>query len=204
MKDLAVLVADKNMDFALRGILARPKSLSIRRLSYETKTHAGRDGGVRTSGPETLALLKSQFRNGLLLLDWEGSGAEVGSSIELENELDGRLADLWGNRAKAIVIDPELDSWVWGSDNAMSEVLGWRENQPIRAWLADHDFEFDPNQKPLRPKEALERVMVYISEPRSSILYEKLTSKISLARCVDPAFNRLKAKLQAWFPAQTM
>jgi len=201
MKDLALLVADKNMDFALRGILARPEPINIRRLSYEIKTHAGRDGGVRTSGPETLALLKRQFRNGLLMMDWEGSGAEVGSSIELENELDARLAELWGNQAKAIVIDPELDAWVWGSDNVMSEILGWRKNQRIRAWLADHGYELDPHLKPLRPKEALEELMVYLSEPRSLILYERVTSRISLERCVDPAFNRLKAKLQAWFPA---
>jgi hypothetical protein len=30
MKDLALLVADKNMEFALRGILNRPKALRIR------------------------------------------------------------------------------------------------------------------------------------------------------------------------------
>ncbi len=201
MKDLALVVADKNMDFALRGILARPESIRVCRLSYEIKTHAGRDGGVRTSGPETLALLKRQFRNGLLMMDWEGSGATVGSSRELEQELDGRLAQLWGNQAKAIVIDPELDAWIWGSDNAMSGVLGWAEKQRLRAWLVSHGYELDPSQKPVRPKEALEEVMAYLGEPRSSNLYEKMTSKISLARCVDPAFNRLKMTLQTWFPA---
>jgi hypothetical protein len=201
MKDLAVLVADKNMEYALRGILARPEALGIHRLSYETETHPGRDGGVRTSGPETLVLLKRQFHNGLLMMDWEGSGADAENSIELENELDGRLADLWGIGAKAIVIDPELDAWVWGSDNAMGEVLGWKKAQRLRARLADLGYELNENQKPLRPKDALEKVMVYLSEPRSSILYQRMTSKISLERCVDPAFNRLKSTLQAWFPA---
>jgi hypothetical protein len=56
MKDLALLVADKNMDFALRGILSRPKALGIRSVSYEIRQHVNRDGGVRTTGPETLAL----------------------------------------------------------------------------------------------------------------------------------------------------
>src|ERR1700674_1076380 len=105
MKDLALLVADKNMDHALRGILARPQSIGIRELTYETKLHAGRDGGVRTSGPETLALLKKEFHHGLLMLDWEGSGADVGRSIDLEKELDTRLSQLWGNQTKALVID---------------------------------------------------------------------------------------------------
>jgi hypothetical protein len=99
------------------------------------------------------------------------------------------------------VIDPEVDSWVWGSDNSISEVLGWREPRPIRTWLVDHGYQLDPNRKPLRPKEALESVMAHLSEPRSSILYEKLISKISLERCVDPAFKRLRETLQSWFPA---
>ena len=56
MKDLALVVADKNMDFAMRGILARNDRLGIRSVSFEIKPHIGRDGGVRTTGPETLSL----------------------------------------------------------------------------------------------------------------------------------------------------
>jgi hypothetical protein len=72
MKDLALLVADKNMDFAVRGILNRPRALGIRSVTYETRQHVNRDGGVRTSGPETLALLRQQFLHGIAMLDWEG------------------------------------------------------------------------------------------------------------------------------------
>lgn len=169
-------------------------------MTYETKLHPGRDGGVRSSGPEMLALLKNQFRHGLLMLDWEGSGSDAGSSLELEKQLTARLSPLWGNQTGAIVIDPELESRIWGSDNAMMQVLEWTEDGPVRAWLIGRGYHFDTNQKPSRPKEALEELMRYLSKPRSSVYYEKMTSKISLARCVDPAFNRLKAILQSWFP----
>ena len=135
------------------------------------------------------------------MLDWEGSGADAESAIILEGELDARLADSWGDRAKAIVIEPELDAWVWGSDNVMARVLGWNEDTRIREWLVRQGHRFDPNQKPLRPKEALEMLMFQLREPRSSALYEKVTAKISLPKCVDPAFNRLKATLQSWFRA---
>ena len=46
MKDLALLVADKNMDFAMRGILNRARALGMRAVSYEIRQHVGRDGGV--------------------------------------------------------------------------------------------------------------------------------------------------------------
>jgi hypothetical protein len=39
-----------------------------------------------------------------------------------------------------------------------------------------------------------------LNRPRSSVLYEQITGKISLNRCVDPAFLRLKDALQFWFP----
>jgi len=201
MKDLALLVADKNMDFAMRGILARPEALKIQAIEYEIKPHAGRDGGVRTTGPEIMALLRDQFRHGIVMLDWEGSGTDVNSVHALQQELDERLSKFWDDRARAIVIDPELDAWIWGSDNVMGEVLDWGEEKPIREWLAEQGFEFDPARKPLRPKEALETLMIHLGEPRSSALYRKVTTRISLTRCADPGFTRLKFFLQKWFPA---
>jgi len=200
MKDLALLVADKNMDYAMRGILDRPKSLGIRAVSYEIRQHVGRDGGVRTTGPETLALLRKQFSYGIVMLDWEGSGTKADSAIALEQELGSRLSPSWGNQAKAIVIEPELDVWIWGSDNALSRILEWSEGQSIRTWLARRGYQFNESEKPVHPKKALDELMVRLDKPRSSVLYEKITGNISLAKCVDPAFNRLRSTLQSWFP----
>jgi hypothetical protein len=200
MKDLALLVADKNMDFAMRGILNRHKALGTRSVSYEIRQHVNRDGGVRTTGPETLALLRQQFRHGIVMLDWEGSGSKAKSAIALEQELDARLERTWGDRTKAIVIEPELDVWIWGSDNALAKILEWSEDQGIREWLTGRGYVFDGSQKPMRPKEALDELMVWLNHPRSSVLYERITGKISLAQCVDPAFRRLRSILQSWFP----
>jgi hypothetical protein len=47
MKDLILVVADKNMHFALRGALNRPEALGIRPITVEFFVHPGRDGGVR-------------------------------------------------------------------------------------------------------------------------------------------------------------
>ena len=200
MKDLALLVADKNMDFAMRGILNRHKALGIRSVSYEIRQHVNRDGGVRTTGPETLALLRQQFRHGIVMLDWEGSGSKAKIAISLEQELDARLERTWGDRAKAIVIEPELDVWIWGSDNALVKILEWSEDQGIREWLTGRGYAFDGSQKPMRPKKALNELMVWLNHPRSSVLYERITGKISLTQCVDPAFRRLRSILQSWFP----
>lgn len=201
MKDLVVLVADKNMQFALRGALNRPDALGTRPIAHEFRPHVGRDGGVRTSGVEMLARERRRFSHALLVFDLEGSGAREDQTAEsLEAALDKQLALQWAGSAKAIVIAPEVDLWLWGSDHVLRDALRWPLAGSIRGWLQARGFAFDAEGKPQRPKEALEALVVH-RQPRSSALYERVTSRISLRRCTDPAFRRLRAALQGWFPA---
>lgn len=199
MNDLTLVVADKNMHFALRGALNRPEALGIRPVSFDFLVHPGRDGGVRKEGPELLALKRSSSRHGLIVLDHEGCGATQ-SAVELEQELDRRVNLAWGGGGGALVIEPELDVWMWGTENALKSALGWNKSGSIREWLQEKGYSLNEHQKPTRPKEALETVLRELRTPRSSALYEALASKLSLQRCVDPAFIRLRQMLQRWFP----
>jgi hypothetical protein len=200
MKDLILLVADKNAQFAIRGALDRAPALKIRPITFDFVVHSGRDGGARKTGHELLTLQRRQFGHALLVLDFEGSGTECSDAVELEAELDQRLKPVWGDRAKAIVIEPELDSWVWGSDNAIGEVIDWPPGTGVRDWLRQQGFEFTEQGKPRRPKEAFEALLAKVRIPRSSALYKQVTGKISLQRCQDPAFIRLRQRLRDWFP----
>lgn len=200
MQDLVLLVADKNMQFALRGALVRPQALGIRSLSFDFRTHMGRDGGVRATGADVLNGERSRFSHALMVLDHEGSGREGVAVPALEAELDQRLQVAWGDRAKAIVIAPEVDVWLWGANNALREAFHWPENGSIRDWLRGKGFDFSADGKPTRPKEALDAMVPVHKQPRSSALYEKITSRISLQNCQDAAFVRLRSQLQEWFP----
>lgn len=199
MKDLVLLVADKNAEYALKGALERTHRLGIRHITFETRAHPGRDGGVRKSGPEVLSQEHRRFSHALVVMDFEGCGADSDAST-LEAELDGRLRTVWQDRAKAIVIEPEVDVWMWGSDNAIREIVGWPHDDTIRNWLGRTGFEFQANDKPLRPKESLEAVLKEANQPRSSALYQQIASKISLRNCTDAAFQRLRQQLIRWFP----
>ena len=199
MKDLVVLVADKNMQATLRGALARPEALEIRPISFDFRVHPGQDGGARTSGPAVLATEHRRFSHALLILDLEGSGSNTVDPVEQEHDLDARLSLQWKDRAKSVVIAPELDAWMWGSDNALRDVFRWPRNGSIRDWLLAEGFKFDAAGKPVRPKEALEAMVRVHRQARSSALYEKVAAKISLKRCKDAAFVRLRTQLQYWF-----
>jgi hypothetical protein len=200
MKDLFILVADKNAEYALKGALARPGALGIRPIEFEIRTHPGRDGGTRKTGPELLATQRRQYRHGLLIFDFEGSGTDLADAVALESQMNGRLGNQWKNAAKAIVIEPELDVWMWGSDNAVEVSIEWPTGTSVRAWLREQGFDFDANEKPSRPKEALEAALRVPALPRSSALYQHIASRISLLRCKDAAFIRLRNQLLSWFP----
>jgi hypothetical protein len=199
-KDLLIVAADKNMEFTLRGALTRHESLGIRPIEFEIKTHPGRDGGVRTNGPDFLTLHSSSFLHGILMFDYEGSGADQQPGVEIENELDSRLRSSWDDRAKAIVIEPEVDIWMWGATNKLVEIFEWDNDAPLLDWLKRKGYDFTVQGKPTRPKEALETILRHKKQPRSSSLYERIASEISLRHCTDPAFIRLQSQLRFWFP----
>jgi len=200
VQDLVVLVADKNMQFALRGALGRPQALGTRPLTWDIRPHMGRDGGVRTSGADMLACDAGRFSHALMLLDFQGCGHEERETpLSLEGKLDEQLQRVWGSRAKCIVIAPEVDIWLWGSDRVLHEALQWSTEESIRDWLRHRGFEFDAAGKPLQPKEAIEAVCRRQKRPRSSAIYESITGRVSLQHCTDQAFQRLRAQLLAWF-----
>lgn len=202
MLDLFLLVADKAAQFAMKGGLSRPQALGIPSIRFDFIVHPQRDSGTRKTGPEILRLKLRAATHALLLLDYEGSGAR-GSAAELEADLDDRLKRDWGDRAKAIVIEPELDIWMWGSDNAIETILQWREPDRLRSWLRARDYGFDENDKPRRPKEALEDALRLLRKARSAALYEQIAAKISLQQCHDAGFRRMHAQLKRWFATQT-
>jgi len=147
-----------------------------------------------------LAIERNRFNHGLLMLDYEGSGANTTCARELETQLDERLRRTWGDSAKAIVLTPEVDVWMWGTENSLRELFGWNGPVGIRDWLIQENFILDTHGKPTRPKEALEAICRRQNVPRSASLYEQIAHKISMARCRDAAFQRLRMQLQTWFP----
>lgn len=201
MLDLTLVVADKNMQFALKGALGRPEALGIRPIQCQFLS-AGNDGVARTQGPDLLRTQQGISTKGLLILDYEGSGTNKPDARSLEEELNSSLQQCWPDGAKAIVIEPELEMWLWGSDNALQNALEWPLSFGIRNWLEHRipPYTFRNNGKPDRPKEAWEALIPVHRKPRSSSLYEEVASQISLKNCIDPSFVRLRQHLQMWFP----
>ena len=201
-EDLIVLVADKNTEQAICGMFSRPQSLGLRPIVHQTAVHINSDPGCLREGVGFLRPFCRSFRHALVMFDREGCGKDALSREELEQQVEDALAKSgWGGRSAAVVIDPELEAWVWSDSPHVEDVLGWSGRKPnLRTWLRAQSFLDDDNQiKPVRPKEAVEAALRVSRTPRSSSLYLKLAQRVSLTICTDPAFLKLQSVLQDWF-----
>lgn len=201
-KDLIVLTADRNIEFSVRGILERRQSLRIRTVAAEFRGHPHKDPGCLRESHDFLRPFTNQYKHALVIFDHDGCGAEESRRETLESQVERLLFENgWRSRAAAIVIAPELDVWVWSDSPEVDSVLGWQHLEPsLRNWATTEGFLRDGEIKPRRPKETLEQALRRSRTPRSSILYRKLAERVSLERCIDPAFLKLTKTLQAWFP----
>ena len=200
-KDLVVLVADKNIEFAVKGLLSRPRALGVRPITSDLFVHPYRDPGCLLDGHSFLRPLVNRYLYALVIFDREGCGRERLSREELEQQVKDRLSQSgWGDRAASIVLDPELEIWVWSDSPHVDSVLGWSGRQPdLRTWLAEKGFVEANAPKPNRPKEAIQEALRLVRKHRSSALYFQLATRVSVNRCVDPSFSKFKAILKNWF-----
>ncbi len=116
-RDLIVLVADKNTEFSIRGLLSkRSSALRIRPLVFDIFVHPQRDPGCLRLAHDFLRPHSSRYGHALVVLDRDGCGQEHRKKrTELEQQIEERLAQSgWSTgRAAAVVIEPELEAWVW-------------------------------------------------------------------------------------------
>ena len=202
-KDLVVLAADKDIQQALRGLFERPQALDIRPIQYDVLVHPQHDPACALRGVEFLANFAEQYRHDLLIFDHEGCGREQRPPSELKQEVNGQFVhnSEWGDRARALVLSPELEVWVWSDSPHVDEIAGWSGKQPtLRQWLADKGWTQRETDKPERPKEAFEDALRHARKPRSSSLYRKIAQAVSLNACTDETFVEFRNLMRGWFP----
>ena len=202
MKDLVALVADKDMEHTLAGLLSRPLALGIRPIQFDVFVHPEHDPGCALRGVSFLSHFAEQYGYGLLMFDHEGSGRESNPATDLRESLDADFAESpWGERARTIVLSPELEAWVWSDSPHVDDVAGWKGRRPrLRAWLMEQGWLDGKSVKPARPKEAFQAALRIAGRARSSSLYQRIAERVSVQQCTDSSFLEFRNILQHWFP----
>lgn len=201
MKDLFVLVADKRMEDTLRVALKRHASIGMRQIDFDIQRMPGHDSDSYRHSRDFLKFRINDYQHALTIFDYEGCGAETYMTpTAIEQQLNSELAKDWNERAKTIVIDPELEKWIWSHSAHFSSSLRWKGELDVWTWVEQNNFTLDGNGKPYRPKEALNAALLKARTPRSASIYKEIAEKVSFKNCQDAAFNRMLNYLRNWFP----
>ena len=203
-RDLFVLVADSQLQRTIATLLEhRLLALEIGDISFEVQRHPGRDPGCRIDADSFLRHIQDNYRKVMVVFDFEGCGASNTTAGELEGQLEQQIENAgWElDRVAVIVIEPELEAWLFGGTfSHLEQAIGWSHPQPIQHWLVSGDHLSSGLVKPADPKAAMEALLLQAGRPRSSKLYADMAEKMSLVRCRDRAFQKFRATLQHWFP----
>jgi hypothetical protein len=209
MRDCAFLLADGTMEAMFQGFLRVSgchHKLRTRELNFDPRV----DIVSGTNDPRTyrqahnlLRPLQRTHRHALIVLDndWNGSPGVERIRRDISNNM---ITSGWDvERFEVVVIDPELENWIWQDSPHIAEAFAYRHSQPLREWLRDRvpPMWADGDPKPARPKEAVEAVLRMTRTPRSAALYRRIVERVSVRGCTDPAFGLMCERLQRWFPA---
>jgi len=163
MKELIVLVADKNTQFAMEGLLTRHQAFQMRKLTrgnFDIYVHPLRDPGVFKEAAAFLRPYQKQYQYALVLLDREGSGQEKKTAREIADEIKTNLErNGWRKRAEVIVLDPELEIWAWANSPHLATHTGWAELRSLMNFVKNSGIWEADASKPERPKEAFESLL---------------------------------------------
>jgi len=212
VRDFLLLVADKNMESMLKGYLSRPgihAALGCGPFNFDARrdlhvAHGQNDPGLYTRAKEFLQPYAASHRHAAVVMDAEWDGAPPVTDIEQRLTTHLEQAGWPAERHCAVVIDPELENWVWQDSPHVCAQLGFAGNYAALRSKLEHQKYWHPGEaKPHRPKEAVEETLRTHKIPRSSAIYQKLAQHIGTAGCTDNAFLKLRNAMRLWFPLQS-
>lgn len=209
-RDCLFFVADKNMQAMFQGFLGRTAyhvAIGCRPFQfdhrYDIKVASGNnDCGLYTRASALLQPFFCTHQRVVVVADakWEGSPG----AAEIERKLETHVRDAgWSdNSGCAVVIDPELENWVWQDNPHVFEALGCSggRTEEVKALLDRKGWWPRGQAKPAQPKKAVEFLLSRNRLPRSSSIYRVLASKVAISGCQDAAFDKLRSALRSWFP----
>lgn len=201
MKDLVVLVADKNIEFIIKGLFPRlPMIEKINIFTYDIFVHPFRDPGIVNGAHEFLRPFHGKYSNALVLFDYEGSGQEHEPVQTVQNKVQEKLYQTgWAESSRVIAISPELENWVWVNETILKEIISWQSDLNIYDWLETNGYKDKSNLKPNNPKEAFEACLKKCRTPRSSSIYQQIGNRASYRNCIDESFKQMINQISTWY-----
>jgi hypothetical protein len=207
IRELIILVADGTMAAVMRAFFERAfhHALTCAAFDFDPTNDIfnnplEKDGGVHRRCHEILRPYLKTHRRALVILDRHFGGERPAD--EIRSEVVRLLsANGWDGRCAAAVIDPELEVLLWQDNPNVERAL--RHTGPSLRQLLAQDGRWPTDAaKPLAPKEIIQGLIRANRAGPPMVVYSRIAGAVATARCVDPAFHRVRDVLRAWFPVE--
>jgi hypothetical protein len=196
------LVADRNMEAVVASLLGKHEALGTREIQSQIIRHPQHDPGCYRDATPLLSVFANQARQALVLLDRDWDGVPNLPSRQIEAEVESRIAVMKQGWARCIVIEPELEAWLFTRSPRLDEAVGWRGRAPsLSEALANANLWSASEPKPSDPKATMKWALSQVGKQTSSSIYGQIALHLGVGKCVDPSFLRFRSTLQEWFPA---
>ena len=229
MRDVVWLIADLECRATLLGFLERPNfhlPMGCAPFCVDPnldflRDEKGKDPGVWKNAGQLLRSKCGTHKHALVILDqaFEGSPGATQIESDIVSDMTSQFGGWRRDQIEAIVIQPELEAWIWQDNPHVEAAFGYAGRPPTlrnklaaTAWdvrrqrTLPSDAANNPplwpagRPKPPDPKAAVEATCYLCHSDPPSAVFNEITSNIGIGRCVDPAFLRLRDTLRRWFP----
>ncbi len=200
MDDLCVICPGGHWKAVIESLLERHVHLGMREVTSEVfATPLGRDRLLREKGPALAMRCRQRFNHCLIIFDHDRCGDDR-PAAEIEAELNTRLAEQWGEQARALVVTPSLESWVLAAHRVFSRVRGLK-GVDVRAWLAEADLWDVKADAPDDPRGVIEQLFLNHGARPSAANYRIIADEapIRMDVCEAETFRRMVLVLRSWF-----
>lgn len=218
MRDCVFLVADGHMRAvfsAFLGLAHKHTKLGTSPFGFDAERDlicsgsrdSGNDPLVMKHGPSLLRPYKETHRHAVVVLDFAFEHKKTPQEIiaELKRAMIG--AGWEDSRFEVVVIQPELEVWLWQDNPCLQEIfyrnLSPQERAstpPLRDWLREQTLWPDCHPKPPDPKSAMKQAASAFRAGSPSAVFSEVFRRISTHGCQDVAFHSLRDALRRWFP----
>lgn len=157
------------------------------------------DGGVHKRGHQLVKGYQRTHSRVLVMLDQQFGGEMPAAQIRTEILQDLHDSGWDPAYCEAVVIDPELEVWLWQDNPNVEQALKF-PNGSLRQHLESTNDWPNGQLKPDKPKEVMQGLMKMYRAGTPMVVYRKIARSVGLRGCQDGSFGHFRMALQTWFP----
>jgi len=208
MRELVILTADGTMNAVFKAFFERPMwHLTLQCGTFDIWAEEDifnlpgkTDGQLHKNAHELLRPYQRTHIRALVVLDQQFGGERPAEEIRQEI-LRNLNRSGWDDRCEVVVIDPELEVWLWQDKPQIAQAVRFPGGS-LRNHLREEGLWPQDQHKPDMPKKTIQALMKQHRAGAPIVVYPKIAKSVGVSGCQDSAFGIFRERMQAWFPAE--